>query len=214
MSSKWKATLSNVRAFTLVELLVVIAVIGLLASLVLPALSRAKEQARNAKCMSNLHQIITAMMVYVDDNHVYPALEQRSETKHINSWYDVLGLGKWNDNPSVFRCPSFRHPHFEMLLNGVNTSGEAVGSYGYNSWWYGLSPPSVYVSDNSRTHVRESKVAVPARMIAVTDSYLVKTTSSIIGEFQIQYYPLSEQQKFAGFKDQLAAICLLYTSPS
>jgi len=56
------------RGFTLIELLVVIAIIGILASLLLPALTRAQEQAKVGKCLSNLHQIHIAMMAYVGDH--------------------------------------------------------------------------------------------------------------------------------------------------
>ncbi|MEO7300453.1 MAG: type II secretion system protein [Verrucomicrobiota bacterium] len=55
--------------FTLVELLVVVAIVSLLASLLLPALSRAKERGRRAVCLSNLSQVAKACTIYALDNN-------------------------------------------------------------------------------------------------------------------------------------------------
>jgi prepilin-type N-terminal cleavage/methylation domain-containing protein/prepilin-type processing-associated H-X9-DG protein len=60
-------------AFTLVELLVVIAVIAILAGLLLPALTNAKGSAKSVKCKSNLRQLALTMSFYVTDHTVYPA---------------------------------------------------------------------------------------------------------------------------------------------
>jgi prepilin-type N-terminal cleavage/methylation domain-containing protein len=72
--ARGRSSHSSGHGFTLVELLVVIAVIAILASLLLPALSGAKERAHDATCINNLHQIGIGMRMYQDDNQSrYPA---------------------------------------------------------------------------------------------------------------------------------------------
>ncbi len=59
------------RGFTLIELLVVLAIIAILAALLLPSLSKAKEQGLRASCLSNAHQIGLGVQMYANDDVQY-----------------------------------------------------------------------------------------------------------------------------------------------
>jgi len=121
-------------AFTLVELLVVLALIAILAALLLPAVSRAKESGRGAACISNLRQIGVALQLYVDENHQrLPTMRDRLPVTQTNQpptnalpAVDVV-LRDQLGSTNVLRCPSDRKLLFELtgssyswnsLLNG------------------------------------------------------------------------------------------------
>jgi len=103
--------LKLVRAFTLIELLVVIAIIAILAAILFPVFAQAREAARKASCQSNLKQLATSGMMYMQD---YDEALLPSYTKGIatgcpdpgtwNGWSDLVM--PYLKNTGVKRCPS------------------------------------------------------------------------------------------------------------
>jgi prepilin-type N-terminal cleavage/methylation domain-containing protein/prepilin-type processing-associated H-X9-DG protein len=99
------------KGFTLVELLTVIGIIGVLVSLLLPAIQRARESSRSTQCKSNLRQIGLAMTQYLDrqgERGKFPQTARLPKTQNpdkLPSLYDVLSPFCEN-NREIFACPS------------------------------------------------------------------------------------------------------------
>jgi prepilin-type N-terminal cleavage/methylation domain-containing protein/prepilin-type processing-associated H-X9-DG protein len=95
--------------FTLIELLVVVAIIAMLMAILLPSISRAKEQGRRAVCASNQRQLVVAALQYTMENQdwfnpIQDVHEWRGQTVE-GTWRVYLWeyAGKW---PQLFDCPS------------------------------------------------------------------------------------------------------------
>ena len=111
-------------AFTLIELLVVISIITFLLGLLLPALSRAREATRTAACLSNLHQIVAGVGMYLSDyDDGLPAGKPFGQT-----YRGFTFAGKWVSPNSLLRGGLFAAPKpYERPLNRYVHSGVALG---------------------------------------------------------------------------------------
>jgi prepilin-type N-terminal cleavage/methylation domain-containing protein len=117
-------------SFTLLELLIVVAIIGLLAGLLFPVLTKSREKAWQSRCLSNLHQLGLAVNLYAQDNHHYLPVAAMQPTVNTNL-PAIASLLAVHVGPQsgVFQCPADRKP----LDNGM-TFHEAEGcSYSWNS---------------------------------------------------------------------------------
>jgi prepilin-type processing-associated H-X9-DG protein/prepilin-type N-terminal cleavage/methylation domain-containing protein len=178
---------SNRDGFTLVELLVVIAFIGILAALLLVGVSRGKGKAQRIQCASNLRQLGQAMQLFIADSHVYPLAINSGYLKgqypeHFSHWAAVLENQMsthfprkgWEEPKGVWECPAAKRPP-DYPRDTVYTE------YGYN--WYGLDPRSSHpdplglgghirsVAASTAPPVSESEIASPSEMMALGDGF-------------------------------------------
>ncbi len=118
------------RAFTLIEMVIVTAIIAVLAALLLPAVSRTKEMGRSAVCLNNLHQMGIALQLFVQDNqNKLPVMydQTTNNTVPANQTINEVLLPYVGGVSNIFRCPSDDRMLFEttgssyawnVLLNG------------------------------------------------------------------------------------------------
>jgi prepilin-type N-terminal cleavage/methylation domain-containing protein/prepilin-type processing-associated H-X9-DG protein len=187
-------------AFTLLELLVAIAIIAVLAALIVPALSRAKYYARNTVCKNNIRQLSLALNLYATMHEYLPPHTMAGRISNPGPlqdpsrihWYDLLDLPMtWYEITNgirasylggVFDCP------FNKGLEGTGTfipdqskfdfERKSDSAYGYNAWGVGLVADRLGlggVSDSTLgpalEAAKDSSIRVPSQMIAFGDKF-------------------------------------------
>lgn len=116
--------------FTLIELLVVIAIIAILAAILFPVFAQAREKARSASCLSNMKQLGTAIIMYVQDyDETFPiGLD--------NDWHDswAIGVQPYVKNEGILRCPSDGDKQLDTWLQGWAGIAMSYGANGFIGW--------------------------------------------------------------------------------
>ena len=130
-------------AFTLVELLVVMAIIGILAGLMIPVLGSARASARDTQCLSNLRNIGTAMMMYIGvyDDHI-PSCGPGEDVYYLPWYYSLL---PYNDDWGIYECPAKGTtiediPQLSKDLQPIADAQKHAVNYGMNFQFPGTNP--------------------------------------------------------------------------
>jgi len=155
------------RGFTLIEILVVLAIIAIMAGILLPMFSQARESARRTTCASNLRQIGVALMTYADDNRdrLPASLVTVGSTSY--SW-DTILLGKYVPDESIFRCPSD---------STKRPAGKKVRSYALNDQFAAMVKlTGLMEPESSGTPL--AAPASPQRMVMLSELHYYKTVTA------------------------------------
>ena len=184
------------RGFTLVEVLVVVAIVALLVGVLLPGLAGARESARSAACLSNVRQLALGWAMYADahDGRAMPMASFQASDVAVNEdpvfWWGTSGAvsgrvdrargfltpyvaGSDDDRGSVYECAAQRAGSYEQQGNGAE--GQLTSTYGYNGYY--LSPsrtPGWSAEIGGRPWRRVHEIGRADRLLVFADALLVR----------------------------------------
>jgi prepilin-type processing-associated H-X9-DG protein/prepilin-type N-terminal cleavage/methylation domain-containing protein len=157
-------------AFTLVELLLVMAVIALIMGLLLAAVDSARAQGDSAQCHANLHQLAAANFAYAADNNGQFVAAQ--EPSNLIRWHGARDSVDAQFDPTkgplspylgkegrVKLCPALRN-----VLTGSQSFESGTGGYGYNAAYIGGTPMDIWTPE------RLSRLDHAAQTVMFTDT--------------------------------------------
>jgi prepilin-type N-terminal cleavage/methylation domain-containing protein/prepilin-type processing-associated H-X9-DG protein len=178
------------RAFTLVELLVVIATIAVLMSILVPALAAGRAQGKAAVCKSNLRQLVLANIGYANENngsYVPAAIDITSSNLHrwhgarndIDSPFDPANgpLAEYLADGCVKQCPE--NVNFRRGDPWNWDFEDGCGGYGYNMTYIGSRVWESYDEERCGITAKDSDIRHPSQTLMFADTAMAKLDNDI-----------------------------------
>lgn len=159
------------RAFTLVELLVVVSIIGLLVAMIVPSLSSARRAAQGTACMSNMRALALAQMTYAGAFRDRLVVAGEGSYDVQGSWIGLLeGQGT---HGLARRCPLDRSPHFTSPFTDFDPPVLRHTSYGVNNYVSPTHAPLGATPVERLSQIRRPSEVIQFAELAETGNYAV-----------------------------------------
>jgi len=163
-------------AFTLIEILIVLAIIAILAAILLPVFAQARESARRATCAANLHQIGLAFQLYVADNNRFYPPDGTYGPSFKCSWADRF-YPRYIKTEETFNCPSREEQEFHSeCVAGPTTAGNEQAEHRGSYDLVGYSPTLKVLHEVRMRHPESTILALDGTGTAVNSSANLKRT--------------------------------------
>ncbi|GBC96468.1 hypothetical protein HRbin16_02272 [bacterium HR16] len=157
-------------AFTLIELLVVIAIIAILAAILFPVFARAREKARQTSCLSNMKQMGTSSMMYVQDyDERFPLSYYLSANSQAQpcAFTFLAAVEPYVKNRQIYQCPSEpKAMNIDDAFRNLGLPGGECGGFTWASYNFNYALTNIGVAVASIEYPTETAVASDGNLAA------------------------------------------------